>query len=440
MPLNVRRYSTSILWILFISISLTYSQTPTEPVAAKSPETNPILTPVKSPTSAEIMRERITKAKAFIAVRNFNAAIYELENIRRETSDPSVKSVTNVLLMNSYLEQGDYKRANGLLTENFDAQKRGTPGAIETYHAVAAQVVKSARSKAERYRAFGLNVTDRTLPLEVLNDLEKMRETIETVIVQAKENGAEKMKSDAALALLEEGTTVRSALARDDYDARRWTDEAADSREQIAVSRSVITNAVDGTTTPLAPTAQNSAPTTNSSSVPPAGAESPNPILAEPVRTDPKPPAETKGTTSKLPSQSTAAVDQLERRPEPNKPIIVPSAPREDNAAAKQPQATEPAPKKEAGPMQVGSLVSFATKQSTPVYPAVARSMRTTGIVRVDVMVNELGEVTEVQRTSGPTLLQDAAKDAVMKWRFKPFVRDGQPVRATGFVSFNFSL
>ncbi|MBK9154801.1 MAG: TonB family protein [Chloracidobacterium sp.] len=248
------------------------------------------------------------------------------------------------------------------------------------------------------------------------------------------------MKSDAALALLEEGTTVRSALARDDYDARRWTDEAADSREQIAVSRSVITNAVDGTTTPLAPTAQNSAPTTNSSSVPPAGAESPNPILAEPVRTDPKPPAETKGTTSKLPSQSTAAVDQLERRPEPNKPIIVPSAPREDNAAAKQPQATEPAPKKEAGPMQVGSLVSFATKQSTPVYPAVARSMRTTGIVRVDVMVNELGEVTEVQRTSGPTLLQDAAKDAVMKWRFKPFVRDGQPVRATGFVSFNFSL
>ncbi|MBK9765808.1 MAG: hypothetical protein IPP63_01605 [Chloracidobacterium sp.] len=26
------------------------------------------------------------------------------------------------------------------------------------------------------------------------------------------------------------------------------------------------------------------------------------------------------------------------------------------------------------------------------------------------------------------------------KWKFKPFVRDGQPVRATGYVNFNFAL
>ena len=66
--------------------------------------------------------------------------------------------------------------------------------------------------------------------------------------------------------------------------------------------------------------------------------------------------------------------------------------------------------------------------------------MRASGVVKVEVTVDESGDVAEVQKTSGPSLLQTAAKDAVRKWKFRPFVRDGQPVRATGFVNFNFSL
>jgi protein TonB len=66
--------------------------------------------------------------------------------------------------------------------------------------------------------------------------------------------------------------------------------------------------------------------------------------------------------------------------------------------------------------------------------------MRTTGVVRVDITIDENGDVAEVQKTSGPPLLQGAAKDAIKKWRFKPFVRDGQPVKAIGFVNFNFAL
>jgi protein TonB len=92
------------------------------------------------------------------------------------------------------------------------------------------------------------------------------------------------------------------------------------------------------------------------------------------------------------------------------------------------------------GPMDVGSLITFATKQQAPVYPAAAKSMRTTGVVKVEVTVDETGKVTEVKNTSGPTLLQAAAKDAIRKWTFRPFVKDGQPVKATGFVNFNFSL
>ena len=115
MPLNVRRFCASVLLILIVSI-LIFAQ-----------------------TAADVMRERVAKAKAFIAVRNYSAAIYELENIRRETSEPTVNGVINVLLMNSFLEQGDYKRAQDFLTE---LSKSNKPDAAANYLTVAGQVVK----------------------------------------------------------------------------------------------------------------------------------------------------------------------------------------------------------------------------------------------------------------------------------------------------------
>ena len=91
-------------------------------------------------------------------------------------------------------------------------------------------------------------------------------------------------------------------------------------------------------------------------------------------------------------------------------------------------------------PLKVGSLLEYAVERKNPVYPASARQLRQTGVVRVELVVDENGQVAEVQNLSGPTLLQSAARDAVKKWKFKPFTRDGQPVKATGFVSFNFNL
>lgn len=98
MPLNVRRISNSVLLLLsFLTVAAlaqdTTQTTQTQPVPAV-------------PTSGDVMRDRISKAKAFIVVRNYSAAIYELENLRKESGDPAVRAVVNVLLMNSYLEQG----------------------------------------------------------------------------------------------------------------------------------------------------------------------------------------------------------------------------------------------------------------------------------------------------------------------------------------------
>ena len=128
MPLNVKRFFTSAAITFFgaaaIASAQTPQQTPQPTTQAAAPTQTPAtITVEKQPTSAEVMRERISKAKAYIAVRNYNAAIYELENIRRESSDTSVNAVTNVLLMNTYLEQGDYKRAQDFLTNFYKSYK-----------------------------------------------------------------------------------------------------------------------------------------------------------------------------------------------------------------------------------------------------------------------------------------------------------------------------
>lgn len=428
MPLNVRRFYTSVLLVLVSLVAISQAQT----IAPSSSPTPP------APTSGDIMRERISKAKAFIAVRNYNAAIYELENIRKETADPAVQSVVSVLLMNSYLEQGDYARAQKLLNEFYTAQKTTKANAAANYLAVAGQVVKGARSRAERYRSLGLSVNDRSLPTEAVNDLEKMRETLELVITQSKEIGGDKAKAADGMALLEEASNSRGMLARDDYDSRRWKDEVADTREEMVKSRSIVLSAVSGEPAEV-PKAD--LITANPNPVPPAGtvpATASQPPVGNPstsVRDREAKPAETSTASNDrpvyVPMPVATPARQEPRKEDPRKEIVVSSAATQNDPAAKT-TAT--------GSIDVGSLLAYATKQAPPIYPNAARSARQTGLVKVEVTVDENGEVAKVEKTTGPIMLQNAAKDAILKWKFKPFVRDGQPVRASGFVNFNFSL
>lgn len=417
MPLNVSKLYSSAFGVLFVFISLL---TAAEAQTVSPSPTSTTIAPVQGPTSGDVMRERISKAKAYIAVRNYNAAIYELENIRKESADAAVQSVTSVLLMNSYLELGDYKRAQDFLNQLYAQQKTAKPNAAANYSAVAGQIINGARLRAERYRSLGLNVADRTLPLEALNDLEKMRETLELVITQSKDISQTPARSADAIALLEEATSSRTMLARDDYDARLWKEQIADMREQVATNGKVVLSAV--TETPVTGTPESVATTNVPTLSPPSPTEGKQ---AQPPR-EPEP-----GPVEKKVSESIVAKS--------DKPIVVPSAPgkADPRPVAETPKTDTP---KDTSPVDAGSLLPFATKQTPPVYPPAARTLRTKGIVRVDVTINESGDVAEVQKASGPPMLQSAAKDAIRKWKFKPFVRDGQPVKAIGYVSFNFNL
>lgn len=396
MPRNVRRFFASFILVL-VGLFVVNAQ-----------------------TAADVMRGRVAKAKAYIAVRNYSAAIYELENIRRESSDPTVNGVINVLLMNSYLEQGDYKRAQDFLAE---LAKNKTPNAAANYLTVAGQVVKGAKNQLERYRGLGLNVADRDLPIEAVADIDKMRQTLETVVEQSKVLGKDKAQTANAMALLEEATNARSSLAKDDFDATRWKNEAADAREFLANSRSVVVNAVNDATLETA---------------------NPNTVAANPTPTNTLPfPVPTGDKTTQTDTTAKTETIKIE------KPIVV-ETPKEEPKQTDDSQKTtventrtrrvESSNTDTNTPLEVGSLLEYATQRVNPVYPQQAKTIRQTGVVKVEFTIDEKGQVASVQKLSGPTLLKNAAEDAVKKWKFKPFLRDGQPVKATGFVNFNFNL
>ena len=468
MPLNVRRSFASLFLVVF-SLIFTNAQT--------------------APTSGDVMRGRISKAKAFIAVKNYNAAIFELENIRRETNDQTVHGVSNVLLMNCYLEQGDYKRAQDFLATLYNDIKSNKPNAAANYYAAAGQIVKGARNQSERYKALGLMVSDRNLPNDAASDLEKMRETLEKVVEQSKTLGKDTKQSSHAFALLEETTSVRSLLARDDYDAKRWKEEVADSREMLTSSRSTVLNATNEAM-PETPTVSNTQiasnnptniPTVPTKTLPVPNNSTNNPTntgsttTTTPVNNKPndavptfQPVKETKtnpDVTAKVEKPVTnEPVKETPKQEEVKKPETTPNTvpdnstiannsnnqPRRDRLVGKSEEnkevkKEETTPEKTEtddldSPLKVGSLLEFAVQKTNPVYPPMARNLRQTGVVRLEVIVDEEGKVTTVQNLSGPALLQTAAKDAVKKWKFKPFLRDGQPVKATGFLSFNFNL
>jgi TonB family protein len=450
MPLKIKTYSTAFLLIIAFVFT------------AIAQETTPVVM-----SSADVMRERVAKARAYIVVKNYGAAIYELNNIKRESADPTVHGVVNVLLMNSFLEQGDYKNAQNFLNDLSKDLKANKPNAAANYFAVASQVVKGAKSQFERYRALGFNVSDRNLPKPATDDIEKMRETLELVITQSKELGKDAKNMDNTMALLEGATAARGSFAKDDYDANRWKMEVADAREQLTNSRSTVINAV---TMPQPPGMENTVASTTNPPILPQTTEQSSILLpvsketlnvekkpTQPVINKPSnetvakndtvlkpvenPKEEVKKEENKTPEQSVNNSDSTETK---RNRVVIGSAPKTETTEEKTEQSntvtkTEETPK-DNSPLSVGSLVGYATKKPSPVYPSVARSMRMTGIVKVEVVVDEEGKVSEVQNTDGPTMLQAAAQDAVRKWKFKPFTRDGEPVRATGFVSFNFSL
>lgn len=75
-----------------------------------------------------------------------------------------------------------------------------------------------------------------------------------------------------------------------------------------------------------------------------------------------------------------------------------------------------------------------------PVYPEAARAMRIEGTVMVNAVISRTGGVTYARAISGDPRLRGAAEDAVLKWRYKPYVLNGVAVEAATQVRVTFRL
>ena len=91
-------------------------------------------------------------------------------------------------------------------------------------------------------------------------------------------------------------------------------------------------------------------------------------------------------------------------------------------------------------PISGGVLNGKALSLPVPTYPQIAMRSRTTGIVEVEVTVDENGKIISARATAGPTALREAAVEAAKRARFSPTKLSGAPVKVVGVINYNFTL
>jgi TonB family protein len=128
--------------------------------------------------------------------------------------------------------------------------------------------------------------------------------------------------------------------------------------------------------------------------------------------------------------------------PPPPLPVAKPAAPAiaiSTPAVSSTPPTSEAA--KEAA-AHVGGV--FAQPQLVhtvqPIYPPAALQRKTQGVVRFQATITKDGSVKNLQLVSGDPLLNVAAKQAVLQWKYRPALLNGDAVEVTQAIVVKFNL
>ena len=88
-----------------------------------------------------------------------------------------------------------------------------------------------------------------------------------------------------------------------------------------------------------------------------------------------------------------------------------------------------------------GSVMAGRSISKTPpVYPSFARTARVEGTVVLHAAISKAGTIANLSVVSGPTMLRQAALDAVKTWRYKPYLLNNEPVEVETTVNVIFVL
>ena len=75
-----------------------------------------------------------------------------------------------------------------------------------------------------------------------------------------------------------------------------------------------------------------------------------------------------------------------------------------------------------------------------PVYPPIAKAAGVQGAVVLKALVSREGTIEHLQVVNGSPLLSKAAIDAIVQWRYRPYLLNDQPVEVETEITVNFYL
>ena len=156
-----------------------------------------------------------------------------------------------------------------------------------------------------------------------------------------------------------------------------------------------------------------------------------------PAKIVPPKPVETQQLVSQAP---VLAATEYVAPPPPAKPAPEPVAEVPRAAAPVAPPAPVVVP---AGPVNIGEELSvICAERPAPAYPSQSRRVGESGVVMVQVELDESGNVfaAKISSSSGYARLDEAALNAVRTWHCTPARRNGQNVRAIALQPFKFLI
>lgn len=88
------------------------------------------------------------------------------------------------------------------------------------------------------------------------------------------------------------------------------------------------------------------------------------------------------------------------------------------------------------------AVIAPGAQCKTPEYPKASRRQNEEGVVSLRFLVDSDGHVltAEVEKSSGYSRLDDAARNALALCQFRPGERDGQPVRSWARINYSWKL
>lgn len=104
------------------------------------------------------------------------------------------------------------------------------------------------------------------------------------------------------------------------------------------------------------------------------------------------------------------------------------------------PVANEPAPIVKRLRISSGVADSLAVYNPAPEYPQMARIAHISGDVVLGITISRTGEVTNIVVHEGHPILITSAINAVKKWKYRPYVLNGEAVEVDSTVKIQYHM